>query len=306
MPRRIPKAVLDIIRAQRAELAALIPSQRDAIIEAAASVQRELLARLQVLGAGTFGAQEVRMRLVEIGAIVDSAGRDYGIRVGTAAKEAAAIAAEIARDGLVDQLSAWAPQFKGSIRRVGTVAKAAGVLDPGLLEAYEQSKATYGLEAIQKMRSAMSRSMLTGDSLAQAWPKIAGAVDIPEWRAERIVRTETAFAANRSQVKQIEGMYGKDAAQEGFVKQLITTFDGRTGEDSVSVHEQIRKLDEDFEDSDGRTYPHPPNRPNDREVMVIIPAPDEDYELILGQLEGMTEADQDAFVAREMNEAVGR
>jgi|GEM_PF-5680034 len=246
------------------------------------------------------------MRLVEVGSIIDSLGAEYGARVGGAIKNAATIAAEIGRDGVVDQLIANAPKFKESIRRVGTVAKAAGLLDSGLLEYHEVSKATYGLEAIQKMRSAMSRSALNGETFVESWQKMAVASEMPEWRAERIVRTETAFASNRSEIKQIEGMYGKDIAKDKFRKQLFTTFDGRTGEDSVSVHEQIRKLDENFEDSDGRLYQHPPNRPNDREVMVIVPAEDEDFDAIMAKLDGMTDAEQDAWVQREFEDAARR
>lgn len=41
--------------------------------------------------------------------------------------------------------------------------------------------------------------------------------------------------------------------------------DGRTDPDSYPVHHQVRELDEEFVDGDGRRYMHPPGRPNDRE-----------------------------------------
>lgn len=51
------------------------------------------------------------------------------------------------------------------------------------------------------------------------------------------------------------------------VKILSATFDDRTGSDSFAVHGQIRRPDEAFESWFG-LYQHPPNRPNDREIVV--------------------------------------
>jgi len=56
------------------------------------------------------------------------------------------------------------------------------------------------------------------------------------------------------------------------VKILCATFDGRTAWDSYLVHGQIRRVDEPFEcpeyNGSVHRYMHPPNRPNDREVVV--------------------------------------
>jgi hypothetical protein len=51
------------------------------------------------------------------------------------------------------------------------------------------------------------------------------------------------------------------------VKILCASFDDRTGWDSYQVHGQIRLPDEAFEWAGG-IFQHPPNRPNDREVVV--------------------------------------
>jgi len=51
------------------------------------------------------------------------------------------------------------------------------------------------------------------------------------------------------------------------LKILSATFDDRTGADSYAVHGQIRRPEESFQSWFG-LYQHPPNRPNDREVVV--------------------------------------
>lgn len=64
-----------------------------------------------------------------------------------------------------------------------------------------------------------------------------------------------------------EGLRAADDDLGDVVKVLSATFDNRTGWDSYQVHGQLRRTDEPFEWAGG-LYQHPPNRPNDREVVV--------------------------------------
>lgn len=86
----------------------------------------------------------------------------------------------------------------------------------------------------------------------------------PGYWAERIVRTEVMNANNRAGWESIRSA---DAELGDMVKILSATFDDRTGADSYAVHGQIRRPGEAFESWYGH-YQHPPNRPNDREVVV--------------------------------------
>jgi hypothetical protein len=87
---------------------------------------------------------------------------------------------------------------------------------------------------------------------------------VPGFWAERIVRTETMAAYSRASWETIRQA---DSQLGDMVKILSATFDARTGADSVAVHGQIRRPEEAFESWFG-LYQHPPNRPNDREVVV--------------------------------------
>lgn len=88
--------------------------------------------------------------------------------------------------------------------------------------------------------------------------------DAPAYWAERIVRTETIAANNRAGWETIRAA---DSALGDMVKILSATFDSRTAADSFAVHGEIRRPTEAFESWFG-LYQHPPNRPNDREVVV--------------------------------------
>jgi hypothetical protein len=116
--------------------------------------------------------------------------------------------------------------------------------------------------AAGKRWSELSRDLTSESSWLQSTPK--------HW-ADRIVRTEAMGAYNRSALD--AGVEAESILGDQFSKILIATFDNRTGWDSYQVHGQIRRMNEPFEwvTRKGETisYLTPPNRPNDREVVVF-------------------------------------
>jgi hypothetical protein len=137
----------------------------------------------------------------------------------------------------------------------------------------------YGMATIGEFEAVLQRGMLTGkawgdvrDELTSKSPFLEGA---PKSWAERIVRTETMGAYNRAGWETIRAA---DDELGDMCKILSATFDDRTGWDSYQVHGQIRLPDEAFAWMGG-LYQAPPNRPNDREVVVphriSWPIPDE-------------------------------
>jgi hypothetical protein len=83
--------------------------------------------------------------------------------------------------------------------------------------------------------------------------------------AERIVRTEVAYAYNGAAM---EGLHALKKEGEPVKKKIVATFDARTAADSIAVHGQVRELDQPFVDGAGRVYQHPPARPHDRETVL--------------------------------------
>ena len=97
------------------------------------------------------------------------------------------------------------------------------------------------------------------------FPAPTGFVKKQYW-AERIVRTETAYAYNKANHATLKETKAQDFPD--MQKKILATFDSRTAPDSIAVHGQIREVDEYFMDGAGREYMHPPGRPNDRETVV--------------------------------------
>ena len=126
----------------------------------------------------------------------------------------------------------------------------------------------YGMEVIGHFEDAMSEGMVG----RKPWSEVRADIvsnssflqDAPAYWAERIVRTETANAQNRSNLL---AMRGANEDLEDMCKILSCVFDFRTGSDSIAVHGEIRRLNEPFSTWFGLSQ-HPPDRPNDRGLVV--------------------------------------
>jgi len=128
--------------------------------------------------------------------------------------------------------------------------------------------ARYGAATIEHFEGVLQTGMLAGKSVADMRDELTSASPFlqqaPAFWAERVVRTETMGVYNRANWESIRAA---DDDLGDMVKILCMTDDERTGWDSYQVHGQIRLPDEAFEWRDGM-YQHPPNRPNDREIVV--------------------------------------
>lgn len=265
----IPDEVLVALQGMLTALEEVRPAHIKRLMRISKEVQAALEARLKALAPGSYTTQEVRGKLSQVRAAIEVLGVEFGRRVGSEMEHIGKVASRIGHDGLIAQLKAWEPQFPGAARLLSNPKAASDALDANLLEYYQRSRETYGLNAIARMKGVLARSALEGRTIVEAWEGMSEHLALPQWKAERIVRTEQTFASSRRQILDTIDAYG-DEAEEVFAKQLHATFDNRTGSDSVRVHGQVRSLTEPF--SDGRReYQHPPNRPNDREVMLLVP-----------------------------------
>lgn len=126
----------------------------------------------------------------------------------------------------------------------------------------------YGMNVISDFEGALQQGVLQRKSWDEMKTDIIGKSPFlqgkPSFWAERIVRTEMMGAYNRAGW---EANRDADDQLGDVCKILSATFDDRTGADSFAVHGQIRLPDEAFESWFG-LYQHPPNRPNDREIVV--------------------------------------
>lgn len=252
--------------------------------------ETQLVERLRAMPpTGTFTEIRMRATLAQIRdvlrGLVLPGMRDLAI-------DGAEQAASVAATGTVDYLNAAERQYKGigtqalaldesSIMDAATSGARASVLrrlassgTPAEGADAEPHKARigilqrYGMNVVGHFENILRTNLLTRSSfedtrkqIVDASPFLQGA---PASWSERIVRTETMGAYGRATFEATQEAH----EQLGdLVKILCATFDNRTGSDSIACHGEIRRPNEPFETWFGLMQ-HPPNRPNDREIVV--------------------------------------
>jgi hypothetical protein len=148
-------------------------------------------------------------------------------------------------------------------------------VEPSLLMRYHKLVGNYPLPTVQRVQNQLALSLIKHEGVDQAVRRIAskgGIFDRERWRAERIVRTEGSYSYGVTSQRSME-----EVAHEvpGLMKRLVTTFDARTGKDSKQLNGQTVPYDQPFvwmkttkHGVERVEFQHPPNRSNDREVVV--------------------------------------
>lgn len=229
-------------------------------------------------GRQSYTANQLRQTLLQVRAV--TTGLKVGMRDVTTAQGLKA--AQQAARAAADYLRASEHKFRGSTRELSldsarlmdrSVAGAKSSIlrrlmsDPkhparkGILDRYGDAVVGHFEDTLQTAVVARTPWHEVRDQLTEGSPFLQQA---PASWAERIVRTETMNAHGTAAHAAIE-----DAQQQlgDMVKIISSVFDGRTGADSFAVHGQIRRPSESFDSWFG-PYMHPPDRPNDRSVVV--------------------------------------
>lgn len=151
-----------------------------------------------------------------------------------------------------------------------------------LIRANATSWARYGAAVTGKIEKELALSLMTGETPTVAIDKVMSVAQNQWWQAERIVRTETAYAFNASHADAIEvaGTELPDMMQRWteFIDDATgRPLDDRVAEDSMVLHGQVTMPGQMFiMPPDPRvsaklwnkTYAQPPNRPNDRAILL--------------------------------------
>lgn len=157
---------------------------------------------------------------------------------------------------------------------------------PSLMRAHNVSMARFGTQLVGRFEGEIGAAMALGESPGKMIDRLQTVGEMEWWRAERVVRTELNFAAGRSaraaadeQAEELDGDMWSRWTEH--VTDQGTPLDDRVGVDSEAMHGQVAPPGEAFTQppanrqgdlvSDslvGRTWTCPPNRPNDRAVLV--------------------------------------
>lgn len=296
-----------LLRIQRAQLDRLSASQMRQTLAILREARREIEERLALGAAGadaTFTRERMRQTLAQLRVAIADLERRLGDEIRRQGAESYKLAiAHFWRQmstfgGNVGRFDAPRPADFGTPRYLD---------DTLLLLQHDASIQAYGAGLVQRIQQrlvTLAAAQAPWTTMVRDIAGIGGILDEDirggqfretklQSRAERIVRTELIRAYNAGHYAQLVEVDRGDP-DGGWLKQLVATFDRRTGDDSVFVHGQVRKPEQPFRDNRGREYMYPPNRPNDREVMIVTRR-----EYIAEGLGGTTAEEAEAAAQRE-------
>lgn len=196
-------------------------------------------------------------------------------------------AQEEALNGLIKDITKLEKRYSGATITlpIEEASRFAGIIDrsrSSLLRMHKSSMARYGAGLVQKMEGGLAASMLQGETAYDAIDRVVEIADAEWWQAERVVRTEQSMAYNSTHA---DGILDASAElpdmmmrwSEHVDDESGEPLDDRVGKDSLAMHGQLARAGGLFTmppDSRvsvkvwGRVWPHPPNRPNDRAVLL--------------------------------------
>lgn len=213
------------------------------------------------------------------------------IEMGTALGKQTAITSQASAKTLVASIKKLEKAASGSIVQlpIEQASKFAGVVDKrktSLLALNKRSMARYGAGVVGRVEQAISMSLLKGEAGYAAVKRVADTMGEEWWRAERIVRTETAWAYNATHMDAIgETTKSFPDMMMRWVEYVsditLVKLDTRVGDDSVAMHGQLARPGGFFVMPNfhpkptmkispslrGKSWQNPPNRPNDRAVL---------------------------------------
>ncbi len=137
------------------------------------------------------------------------------------------------------------------------------------------------VKTMRKLEQELALSLITGETVGDAIDRVQKVTGNEWWQAERIVRTEQAWAFNATHADAIA-----DSAEElpDIMMRWVELvndktgkpLDDRVGNDSIAMHGQVAAPGDMFTMPSkanvspklwGKSWAHPPNRPNDRATL---------------------------------------
>lgn len=244
-------------------------NQSKKLIKTYSEIRRELRDRLDRTKSNTFTAQQLRGTLAQIDGAITAMTETLKGNIGDGAEKAALLGV----DDLMKELSKFQTKFKSAVVPIDiNTALIAQDTSNFLINNYESSLDAYGSDLLSQLSSNLTNAAIQGDlDFSTVSDKVSKFFIGEEWKLSRIVRTELHQVYNLG--KQNGMLEIRDEYLPDMQKALIHPMDSRTGKDSKELAAQnpIVDIDKPFiQKYKGKTYTFmvPPNRPNDRAILI--------------------------------------
>lgn len=243
-------------------------SQAKTLLRRYREIRGDLRDRLDTVRADTFTAQQLRGVLAQVDLAIEAMGESLKEGMG----ESSSKAAERGIDDLLKEIRRFDQRFTGAVTPINInnvlIAEDVGNL---LVSKYETSIDAYSSQVRSQISDALTNAAIEELPLSEVVGRLGRFLVGEEWKLTQIARTELHNVYNigkLSSMEEVQGSYLPDLK-----KTLIHPMDARTGEDSKFAARKnlIVALDEPFEytwKGKKRSFMTPPDRPNDRSILV--------------------------------------
>lgn len=243
-------------------------AQASKILESYQEIHSRLVQRLSRVPANTFTGQHLRGVLAQVQGAIEAMNKQLSGDM----KEGAFKAAMSGVNNLTKELKVFDEKFTGAVTPINlNSALLAKDTADFLVTKYNTNLEAYGKNLVAKISEGLFSATIGETSYDQVVGRIGRFFNGEEWRLHRIVRTELHGIYNRGKIDAMSELVDGDLPD--LKKTLMHPMDARTGKDSLYAARLalVANVDEPFEyvwNGELRTFMAPPDRPNDRAILV--------------------------------------
>lgn len=264
---------IGIVEEHIQEVLGLEDSQAKSIMESYSDARRDLVDRLSRVPRGSFTAQHLRGVLAQ----VDGAIAGINKKLAGDMYDGSFKAAKLGVGNLFEEISTFDQQFSGAVTPINlNAALIAQDTANHLVTKYETNLDAYGNDLRTQIANGLFAASIGETSYSEVVGRLSQFFVAEEWKLHRVVRTELHNIYNVGKLQGFRNLIGTDE-EPGDIPDLLKTLmhpmDHRTGDDSkkLAAEHPAIPVDEEFVfewKGDVRRFLNPPDRPNDRAIMV--------------------------------------
>lgn len=257
-----------IVETHIQQVLGLEDDQAKTIMQGYKDIRQQLRDRLDRVRADSFTAQHLRGVLGQVqGAIEAMNGKLRGDMM-----DGAYDSALKGVEDLIGETKLFNEKFTGAVTPINlNAALLARDTANFLVTKYETNLDAYGNDLMTQITNGLFSASLGEASYGQVVQRIGNFFTDEEWKLHRIVRTELHNIYNMGKIRGMNGL--ADDSIPDLMKTLMHPMDARTGKDSMYAAQLhlVAEINEPFEytwQGKRRTFMAPPDRPNDRAILV--------------------------------------
>lgn len=249
-------------------LQALEEEESSRILRRYSEIRRELRDRLENLRGGSFSAQQLRGILLQVETSLQQQARILREGINGSVEKVAVRGIE----DLIREIETFSEEFETPLIPLNVNALAIATDVQNLVSArYESSISAYASDQQARISSYLTDALIQEKGLGEVVSGLSQYQIGEEWKVLRLARTELHNVYGLGKLKGMQTT--RDELLPDLMKALVHPMDNRTGLDSqyLARINPVVPLDQPFEYRWGgklRRFMSPPDRPNDRGILV--------------------------------------